>query len=160
MKSAMILAMAALALRAAPAGDARRGEKLFETEQCIQCHSVNGRGGSIAPDLTRRVDRDYTPTVMASMMWNHAPDMWSAMKKQGITKASMTPDAAADLFAYFVSARDFEKPGDAGRGKQAFTAKHCSECHGVSLSNAAGAPPVAKWESLSDPIILAQQMWN
>jgi len=31
----------------------------------------------------------------------------------------MTPDIAADLFAYFVSARFFERPGDAGRGKQA-----------------------------------------
>ena len=24
----------------------------------------------------------------------------------------------------------------------------------------AGAPPVAKWESLADPVVLAQQMWN
>ncbi len=78
----------------------------------------------------KRVDRDFTPAVMASLMWNHAPDMWAAMKKQGIVKGQMTPEAAADLFAYFVSARYFEKPGDAGRGKQAFAAKHCAECHG------------------------------
>ncbi|SPF51416.1 Cytochrome c, class I [Candidatus Sulfopaludibacter sp. SbA4] len=141
-------------------GDARRGEQLFDTEQCIQCHSVKGRGGDIAPDLARRVDRNYTPTVMASLMWNHAPDMWAAMKKHGISQAHMTPESAADLFAYFVSARYFEQPGDAGRGKQAFAAKHCAECHGVTTSNAAGAPPIAKWESLGDPIILAQQMWN
>jgi mono/diheme cytochrome c family protein len=93
-------------------------------------------------------------------MWNHAPDMWAAMKKHGISKSPMTPESAADLFAYFVSARYFEKPGDAARGKQAFAARHCAECHGVTASNAAGAPPVAKWESLGDPIILAQQMWN
>ena len=154
-----VLALASL-LPAAPIGDAHRGEKLFETEQCIQCHSANGKGGRIAPDLTRRVDRDYTPTVMASLMWNHAPDMWSAVKKQGIARSTMTPDTAADLFAYFVSARYFEKPGDAGRGKQAFTAKHCAECHGITTSNAEGAPPVAKWESLGDPMILVEQMWN
>jgi mono/diheme cytochrome c family protein len=141
-------------------GDARRGEQLFDTEQCIQCHSVKGKGGNIAPDLASRVDRNYTPTVMASLMWNHAPDMWAAMKKHGITQARMTPESAADLFAYFVSARYFERLGDAARGKQAFAAKHCAECHGVTTSNAAGAPPVAKWESLGDPIILAQQMWN
>jgi mono/diheme cytochrome c family protein len=97
---------------------------------------------------------------MASLMWNHAPDMWSAMKKQGIVKATMTPESAADLFAYFVSARYFEKPGDAGRGKQTFAAKHCADCHGITSSNSSGAPPVAKWESLGDPLILAQQMWN
>ena len=59
-------------------GDARRGEQLFTSEQCIQCHSVKGKGGTLAPDLARRVDRDYTPSVMASLMWNHAPDMWAA----------------------------------------------------------------------------------
>ncbi len=141
-------------------GDARRGQQLFETEQCIQCHSVKGQGGNIAPDLGKRVDRDYTPTVMASLMWNHAPDMWAAMKKHGINQNTMTPEAAADLFAYFVSARYFEKPGDAGRGKQAFAAKHCAECHGITTSPNPAAPPVAKWDSLGDPIILAQQMWN
>src|SRR5664280_1532331 len=98
-------------------GDARRGEQLFTSEQCIQCHSLNGKGGTLAPDLSRRVDRDYTPSVMASLMWNHAPDMWAAMKRQGIKKGDMTPEKAADLFAYFVSTRYFEKAGDAARGQ-------------------------------------------
>ena len=86
-------------------GDARRGEQLFQSEQCIQCHNIKGKGGTIAPDLTRRVDRNFTPSVMASLMWNHAPDMWAAMEKQGVKKGNMTPEKAADLFAYFVSAR-------------------------------------------------------
>ena len=141
-------------------GDAHRGEQLFQSEQCIQCHSVQGKGGTVAPDLARRVDRDYTPSVMASLMWNHAPDMWAAMKKQGVTKASMTPEKAADLFAYFVSARYFERPGDAARGKQAFADRHCADCHGITSSPVASAPPVVKWESLADPVVLAQQMWN
>jgi mono/diheme cytochrome c family protein len=141
-------------------GDARRGEQLFDNEQCIQCHRVKGQGGTLAPDLSRRIDRDFTPTVMASLMWNHAPQMWAAMKAHNISKPALSSEAAADLFAYFVSARYFEKPGDAARGKQAFTARHCAECHGITTSNAAGAPPVAKWESLADPVILAQQMWN
>jgi mono/diheme cytochrome c family protein len=142
------------------AGEARRGEQLFQTERCVQCHAINGRGGTIAPDLGRRIDRDFTPTVMASLMWNHAPAMWQAMKSQGIETPSLSAEGAADLFAYFVSARYFERPGDAGRGKQAFSTNHCAECHGITESKAAGAPPVAKWESLADPEALAQQMWN
>ncbi len=155
-------ALAAFGLSAAGVipGDARRGEQLFISEQCVQCHSINGKGGSVAPDLGRRIDRDFTPAVMASLMWNHAPDMWAAMKKQGIVKGELSADAAADLFAFFVSARYFERPGDAGRGKQLFAAKHCDSCHGITTSHAAGAPPVAKWESLADPIVLADQMWN
>jgi mono/diheme cytochrome c family protein len=141
-------------------GDARRGEQLFQSEQCVQCHSFQGKGGSTAPDLSKRIDRNYTPAVMASLMWNHAPDMWGAMKKKGIVKSEMTPDIAADLFAYFVSARFFDRPGDAGRGKQAFAVRHCADCHGISTPLAGGAPPVAKWESLADPLVLAEQMWN
>jgi mono/diheme cytochrome c family protein len=143
-----------------PAGEARRGEQLFQNEQCVQCHSVNGTGGKLGGDLSKLIDRDYTPTVMASLMWNHGPDMWAAMKKSGIVKAQLSPEGAADLFAYFVSARYFEKPGDAGRGKLAFRTKHCADCHGITSSPVPEAPPVAKWESLADPLVLAQQMWN
>lgn len=161
MRTAMFLffACAALAGNVIP-GDARRGEQIFQSQQCIQCHSVNGQGGHLAPDLARKVDRDFTPSVMASLMWNHAPDMWAAMRKQGIVKGQLTPEAAADLFAYFVSQRYFERPGDAGRGKQVFAAKHCAGCHGLTSSPDPAAPPVAKWESLADPVVLAQQMWN
>ena len=141
-------------------GNAARGAKLFQTEQCVQCHSINGKGGSAAPDLARRMDRDYTPTVMASLMWNHAPEMWAGMKQQGIVRPSLSAESAADLFAYFVAARYFEKPGDAGRGKTAFHAKHCDSCHGIDSALPGGGPPVSKWESLADPIALVQQMWN
>jgi mono/diheme cytochrome c family protein len=156
---AAMVASAALAGSPVP-GDARRGEQIFRSQQCIQCHSVNGKGGHAAPDLATKVDRDFTPTVMASLMWNHAPDMWAAMRKQDVAKGELTPEAAADLFAYFVSQRYFEKPGDAGRGKQIFAVKRCASCHGLTSSPDPAAPPVAKWESLADPTVLVQQMWN
>src|SRR5579862_8705879 len=76
------------------AGDARRGEQLFQSQQCIQCHSFRGKGGTIAPDLSKRIDRNYTPAVMASLMWNHAPDMWAAMRKQGISRPTLTTQSA------------------------------------------------------------------
>jgi mono/diheme cytochrome c family protein len=165
MPAVLILAAGFLALgvsRAAdvPVGDARRGEQLFLTQHCVQCHSFQGKGGRSAPDLARRINRDYTPAVLASLMWNHAPAMWEGMRKAGLQQPSLSPEAAADLFAYFVSARYFEKPGDAGRGKQAFAANHCADCHGIASPVAGGGPPVAKWESLADPVVLAQQMWN
>src|SRR6516162_3741361 len=87
-----LVAWSALAAEIVP-GDARRGEQLFQSEHCVQCHSFKGHGGTLAPDLSRRVDRDYTPAVMASLMWNHAPAMWDAMKKNGVTKTSLSPEA-------------------------------------------------------------------
>src|ERR1039458_5615266 len=79
------LAVAGSALGASiVSGDARRGEELFQTQQCIHCHAFNGKGGTIASDLSRRIDRAYTPAVMASLMWNHAPKMWSTMTREGV----------------------------------------------------------------------------
>ncbi len=141
-------------------GDSARGARLFQTEQCVHCHSVNGKGGKIGVDLGRAVPRNYSPAYLASTMWNHAPVMWAAMEGAGIEKPQLSPQAAADLFAFFYSARFFEKPGDAARGRATFEQKRCAVCHGITESRAEGAPPVTKWDSLADPILLAQQMWN
>jgi len=86
--------------------------------------------------------------------------MWSAIEGAGISKPSLSPEGAADLFAFFYSSRFFDKPGDAARGKRAFAAKRCGDCHGITDSRAENAPPVVKWASLGQPILLVQQMWN
>jgi mono/diheme cytochrome c family protein len=118
----VFLFLAAVSLRAATiAADSARGAQLFESLSCVQCHSINGKGGTVAPDLGRRIDRDFTPASLAATMWNHAPAMWAAIRTRNISPGDLDEQAAADLFAYFYSARFFEKLGDAGRGKRLFT---------------------------------------
>ncbi|MCS6953404.1 MAG: c-type cytochrome [Bryobacterales bacterium] len=157
----VVLLLAARASGTIPIpGDARQGAEVFKAQGCIQCHSVAGQGGKLGPDLARRVGRGYTPSLMASLMWNHAPEMWSAMEKAGIAKPQLTTEQAADLFAYFYSARYFEQPGDAGRGKRLFESRRCAGCHGVTTALPGGARPVLEWASLADPIVLAAEMWN
>lgn len=161
MSRVLLLLVFTLAARAADVtADSARGERLFETLACIQCHSINGKGGTLAPDLGHRVDRNFTPASLAATMWNHAPTMWSAMKDSGVKPAGLTSQAAADLFAYFYSARFFERPGDAGRGKKLFSSKHCSECHGLTEPKFADAKPVSQWESIGHSIALVDAMWN
>jgi mono/diheme cytochrome c family protein len=141
-------------------GDSTRGAKLFQTQQCVHCHAVNGAGGKVGIDLGRSVSRKYTPALLASTMWNHGPVMWGAMESAGIETPKLSEEDAADLFAFFYSARFFDQPGDAARGQQVFTSRQCGVCHGVEDSKAEGAPPVVKWESLDDPVVLVRQMWN
>lgn len=141
-------------------GDARRGVELFRTQKCITCHSIRGEGGTSAPDLGIILGRGYTPSWMAATMWNHAPVMWAALEKQGIQKPRLTEGQAADLFAHFHSVRYFDGPGDAGRGKQVFTSKHCAACHGITDPLPDGGPAVASWRSLCAPLLFAQEMWN
>ena len=51
-------------------------------------------------------------------------------------------------------------PGDAARGKRAFTSRGCSNCHGLKESLLPGVKPVSQWESLADPVALTEAMWN
>lgn len=155
----LLLASAAWAVEVIP-GDAGKGAELFTSLRCVSCHSVNGKGGRAAPDLGKRTGRDFSPSQLAGLMWNHAPTMWGAMEKAGIEKPSITPEQAADLFAYFYAARFFDKPGDAARGRRVFVSKGCASCHGISSSPVAGAPPVSGWDFLTSPIDLAREMWN
>jgi mono/diheme cytochrome c family protein len=160
MKPAWLVLVWAVSIGTIQAADSERGEKLFQTQGCIHCHAINGKGGKEAPDLGRRIARGYTPALLASTMWNHAPSMWSVMRRLGIERQELDPESAADLFAFFSSSRFFDQPGDAARGKQAFQQNRCAECHGINTSEAAGATPVAKWQGLGDPIALAESMWN
>lgn len=145
-----------LCAAAVPLGDSARGAELFRSQKCSVCHSVNGQGGKSGPDLGRTAGRGYTPAAMASLMWNHAPQMWEAMERASMKPPRLTTQQAADLYAYFYSARFFEKKGDAGRGKKLFAEKGCAGCH----QGQGGVPDVSKWPAITDPIELARQMWN
>jgi mono/diheme cytochrome c family protein len=163
MRSASCLLLAAAPLLAQEPtfiADSTRGAELFTTLSCIQCHGVNGTGGGIAPDLGRLVDRNFTPSLLAATMWNHAPAMWSAMRAANVPLPDVDEQAADDLFAYFYSTRFFEKPGDAARGKRIFADRGCGGCHGVTTEIQPGIPPVSRWEDLNRPFALTEAMWN
>jgi mono/diheme cytochrome c family protein len=154
------LAVCVAATAAVPLGDATRGAGLFRNQKCVTCHSINGEGGKGGPDLGRSVSREYTPALLASVMWNHAPAMWSAMEKASIAAPKLDSQQAADLFAYFFAARFFEQKGDAGRGRKAFAEKGCAQCHNIGEGNGSTGTAVLKWAAVTDPIELARQMWN
>jgi mono/diheme cytochrome c family protein len=154
----VIAAWAVLQAADIPA-DAGRGAKLVQ-EKCSTCHSIQGKGGKLAPDLGGNRDRNYTPSYLVVLMWNHAPRMWAAMKQQKIAGPILSEEQLSDIFAYFHSIRFFERLGDAARGKAVFESSKCAECHGISAPIPGGGPPVANWRSLASPIVLAQQMWN
>ena len=156
---AILLASAIGAHAAVVAADSERGARLFESLPCMQCHSVNGQGARIGPDLGRLVDRNFTPAALAATMWNHAPTMWASMRERTIRAGDLDEQAAADLFAYFYSARFFERPGDAGRGKRVLE-RGCAPCHGLNSPIEPGVPSVSQWRSVNNPFALVEAMWN
>lgn len=165
-KLLLLTSAAAIAVHGAGfTADSARGAELFRTLSCVQCHSINGRGGAMAqsvgaPDLGKIADRNFTPASLTATLWNHAPRMWSAMRERDIHTGEMDPQAAADLLAFFYAARFFERPGDAGRGIRLFSSKHCADCHGLRTAKLPEAKPVAQWNAMYQPITLVDAMWN
>jgi mono/diheme cytochrome c family protein len=143
-------------------GDASRGEQLLRDRGCISCHRLNGAGGKKATDLGRLASRNYTPASLAGVMWNHAPAAWAETTATSKGTVAITPDQAADLFAFFSSRRYFEPSGDAKRGKHVFVAKKCASCHGIrdQVPGAGDAKTVVEWRSSRNAIGFAEDMWN
>ncbi|MFQ5507464.1 MAG: c-type cytochrome, partial [Planctomycetota bacterium] len=77
-----------------PRGDPTKGRELFKSRGCMGCHSLDGRGGDFAADLSRvgeKINYDYL------VRWIHDP---------GQRLAPYSPDAGRDLLP-----ADFEKAG-------------------------------------------------
>jgi len=92
-------------------GRAEHGAKLFYGDaQCSVCHSMNGLGGKLAPDLVAA--RPNTPTIawLVSKLWNHGPAISERTRPE-----SKIPDLSAqdvaDLFAFLASSRVSEPIG-------------------------------------------------
>jgi mono/diheme cytochrome c family protein len=117
-KLAFLWVTAASLEAATIAADSTRGAHLFETLSCVQCHSINGKGGTVAPDLGRRVDRNFTPATLAATMWNHAPTMWAAMRERNILSGDLNDQAAADLFRLLLFRPLFRKTGRRRSGQE------------------------------------------
>jgi len=135
-------------------GDATRGEQFLRDRGCIACHTVDGAGGGSAPDLARSLGRNYTVASLTSVLANHAP-AWSQC---GRDPGNLTAANAADLFAFFYSKRYFDRPGDARRGKQVFTARQCSHCHGVRERLTPEISALVEWGSRPDPACLSRRL--
>lgn len=151
--------------------DAQRGAAVLRREQCLVCHTVQGRDrrpvskGKLphtdtAPDLSKREPRAYTPATLASVMWNHAPRMWPAFEAKGIATPKLSEQDSEDVFAYLYSRRYFDRPGDAGRGGKVFEEKGCAGCHSLTTQQKGPGAPVPSWKSVADPEAMVQQMWN
>jgi len=122
-------------------GDSTHGAALFADKGCIQCHSFNGQGGSVAPDLARQSDESHSPAMLAAELWNHIPMMWAKLKEVDRSMPLMSSIDTADLFAYFYSLES--RAGNPQNGLSIFE-RDCETCHSF------GSPAAGKKIDLLD----------
>ena len=141
-------------------GDPHEGLHLFQEKGCAQCHSVNGLGSRLGPDLGFELSPQSGPSQLVVAMWNHAPRMWERMEADRKPYPTLSRKEMANLFAYLYTQRYVEEPGDLGRGRDLFASKGCIQCHAVRGEGGQRGPDLAAITGVDTPIVWAQTMWN
>jgi cytochrome c551/c552 len=142
-----------LALGSAP-GNSENGSRVLDAYGCLDCHRLGVAGSGAAGDLGNRRARDYSPSGLVSHIWNHAPSL--SRSSASIDKPDLSEQDAADLFAFFLANRYFERPAEAARGRPIFLAKGCVACHEIGKI----WPEMAASPAVTDPVALAVAFWN
>jgi mono/diheme cytochrome c family protein len=140
------------------AGDPDRGRSLFVQKGCARCHSLFGRGSTLAPDLGKAELRGSV-TQLAGRMWNHWAAMADLMKAIGMAPPTFQGDEMADLFAYLFLTRYQGPPGDATRGEAVYRKAGCASCHGPKGEGNIG-PALRPLTGGETKEAIAQRMWN
>ncbi len=79
-----------------------RGAELVRVRGCTTCHSVRGKGGTLAADFaTSRVVA--TPASLVAGMWNHSSYMEAKARQQEVAWPTLSGRDLADLSAYLAS---------------------------------------------------------
>src|SRR5262245_1955538 len=142
-----------------PSQDPSAGAKVFDAKGCAKCHSVNGVGGKIGPDLAK-VSRPRTFYDLSADMWNHLPKMTGKMRELRITRPSLDSREAADLAGFLFTLNYFDTPGSVEAGRKLFTEKRCIVCHKYQGSGGAIGPDLDHLVQFRSPIAVASAMWN
>jgi mono/diheme cytochrome c family protein len=142
------------------AGDPHAGFQLFQKKDCAHCHSVNGVGGRLAPDLGFAEPPLPSVNELVCAMWNHAPRMWSYMQAEKRAYPTLDREEMADLFAFLYTARYVDEPGDGERGHQLFKTKGCVACHALHGVGGKAGPDLSLVTGQYTPIAWTQAMWN
>ena len=140
-------------------GNLDEGRTLFAKKQCIKCHSIQGKGGNVGPDLGRRgLHRNLDE--FAAALWNKAPKMLGAMKIRNITVPSLKPEEMADIVAYLRSFQYFGEPGNPDRGRQLLWEKQCLNCHPLDGKGGGRALDLARAKGLGSPAAVIASLWG
>ena len=139
--------------------DPTRGGRLLVTKGCVKCHSLNGEGGRVGPDLGR-IDLGDTQLGLASKLINHIPAMTQGMERAKMLKPNLTADELTEISASLYFLKFFDEPGDTTRGKHAFTEKGCNNCHALSGKGKEREPGLNEFPQNLSPVFLAQTIWN
>jgi cytochrome c2 len=139
-------------------GSPSRGEKLFESRGCLECHRFGAKAAA-GPNLQ---DSDLPDTLagIAAQMWNHAPKMQAEIRKRGSQAVEIEAQEMADIIAYLMTRRYFLSQGDPVAGRKVFVEKSCMLCHSVGNVGGNVGPKLTTVKGVSSSVIMGHAMWR
>ncbi|MBI4477766.1 MAG: c-type cytochrome, partial [Acidobacteria bacterium] len=150
-------------------GNPTTGREVFVNKGCDNCHSVNGNAWEqLGPNLRRYRGR-FSAIFLAQAMWNHGPEMASAMRGAGVAWPKFTGREMGDLVAYLQAGnggsseeRVYFEPGSPRRGRELFAEKRCISCHAIAGKGGQGGPDLGTRprELVGSVASIAGLMWN
>ena len=136
------------------------GRIVFEEKNCAVCHSISGSGGNIGPDLTKTYFHGSF-LDLASMLWNHLPDMAIEYKALKLPQPRFTDEEVKSLISYLYYLRYLGNPGSVSKGEKLLEEKGCLNCHGARQEDGSPVgPELARIKEYASPIYMAQAIWN
>ena len=125
--------------------DTANGRALFGELRCVSCHSINGRGGTMGPELTRIGDK-----VARDWLFSYLKDPHRVQPDTPMLQYRLTDNQLRDLTAYLLeeysSAGDGSEPPSAtyqdarlvSAGRAVFERRGCQSCHRLAAIKDAG----------------------
>lgn len=142
-----------------PTQDAVAGARVFGAKGCVKCHSIDGLGGKIGPDLAR-IQRNRSFYDLAAALWNHLPGMAERMREFAVRRPALSPAEAGDLIAFLYTLDYFDAPGNPAAGKRLFAEKKCIACHQVNGVGGVVGPELDSARQYASAMFVAAAMWN
>jgi mono/diheme cytochrome c family protein len=140
-------------------GSADHGWKVFQA-QCIQCHSVRGKGGKIGPELGPGHDLPRTSAQFAAVLWNHAPAMLQHTQEARVAAPKLQGEEITDVLRFLASLRYFEPTGSPYLGQSIFAERGCARCHGPSAEGTRNAPKLRAGSDAFTMVSFATALWS
>lgn len=120
----------------------KRGEQLFQSSGCLNCHKVRGRGGSVGPELAGVTLKGKSRQWLIDQIVNSKAHFPKGGRTTSMTAfTNLSKDELNDIATYLMSLAQgaetggsLQKPSaeEIGKGKQVYQANGCSGCHKVN----------------------------
>ena len=123
----LVLAVTGGARAAEAPGDATRGQAVFAAKQCVRCHASRGQP-SVGP-VVEELRRPQGAYELAGRFWNHAPAMFTSLRRDGIAWPELEPAEMADLMAYLQADASRDPAPNLAQGLGLLVRKGCLKCH-------------------------------